>query len=142
MTYFLISFLALIISLKAFAQNLTFEEYWIQVKNNNPLLKESESKIKVIENSPSILIPAPEISVSQMNEKVPFSSSGKMQRTFEISQSIPYFSKFSKASELRDSNFQKSISERSLLEKKLKQEAFEVFLSYTKNIELKKNSFK
>lgn len=117
---------------------LNFEEFWQQVKASNPSIKEKDALIKSIEKNPSLEIPAPEVSVSQMNENVPFFSSGKMQRTFEISQSIPFITKFSKASEVKQANIQKSNEENFLFQKELKLESYQVFLTYAKNQELKK----
>lgn len=119
-------------------QGLNFEEFWQQVKATNPSIKEKYAVIKSIEKNPALEIPAPEVSVSQMNENVPFSSTGKMLRTFELSQNIPFITKFSKASEIKKTNIQKSNGENLLFQKDLKLESYQAFLTYAKNQELKK----
>lgn len=118
--------------------SLNFEELWQEVKVANPSIKEKDAFIKSIEKNPSLEIPAPGVSISQMNKDVPFSSAGKMQRTYEFSQSIPFITKFSKANEIKKTNIQKSNEENFLFQKELKLESYQAFLSYAKNQELKK----
>jgi hypothetical protein len=118
--------------------SLNFNEYWKEVKESNPTIKEQKAISRSIEKNPSLEIPAPEVSISQMNEELPFSSKAKMQRTLELSQNIPFLSKFSKANEIKNANIQKSNEKELLLEKTLKEEAYRAFLMYAKNQEIKK----
>jgi hypothetical protein len=118
--------------------SLNFNKYWKEVKESNPTIKEQKAIIRSIEKNPSLEIPAPEVSISQMNEELPFSSKAKMQRTLELSQSIPFPSKFSRANDIKNSNINKSNEEEALLEKTLKEEAYRAFLTYAKNQEIKK----
>jgi outer membrane protein TolC len=119
-------------------QTLKFEDFWQQVKQAHPALKEKDALSAPISSTPALEIPAPEISISQMNENTPFSSTGKMQRTVELSQTIPFPTKFSKATEIKKTNILKSNNETKILEKEIRVEAFEAYLNYAKNTELKK----
>ena len=87
--------------------SLSFNDYWMQVRESNLTIKDQKSLIKYHEKNPALEIPAPELSISQMNESLPFSSKAKMIRTLELSQSIPFLSKFSNARDIKVSNIKK-----------------------------------
>lgn len=134
----LLSFLGIFYSVNSQA-GLSFDDYWARVVAQNPTIAQQKAVTRSLEKNPSLEIPAPEISVSEMNENVPFGSSmGKMQRTVELAQSIPFVTKFSKANQIKKSSVSRSNQEGLLLQKSLKEEAFRTFLMYAKNQEMKK----
>jgi hypothetical protein len=45
--------------------SLNFNEYWKEVKESNPTIKEQKAISRSIEKNPSLEIPAPEVSISQ-----------------------------------------------------------------------------
>jgi cobalt-zinc-cadmium efflux system outer membrane protein len=136
LTILLTILLGLSTSLKADTV-LSFVDYWKEVQESNPTIQEQIAIIKSNERLPSLEIPSPEVSISQMNAEVPFSSRAKMKRTLELSQKIPFPSKFSNAKDVKNTNIKKSYEAESLWEKTLKEEAYQAFLTYEKNQEIK-----
>lgn len=112
---------------------LTANELFSRIRTQNPMVKEEEEKLKAAKSSVATYWAAPELAISEMNPNTPFADSMmKMQRTIEISQMFPNPVKISADNKIKDNTVKVQNEQVELAIKKVRKEAFNIFLSIYK----------
>ncbi len=134
--FLLILFLPYLLSSVADAgpenKGASWEAFWSEVKTKNPALQGKKAEVEAVRSEIVLSLPPPTIAFGSMGMNSPFS--GVMERTFEVSQRIPFPTKFAKASSVKSRRVDYAQSAEVLGTQQVMTDAAMTFVSLDENL--------
>lgn len=110
----------------------SWEGFWSEVKTNNPALQGKKFAVEAARSETVLPLPHPMVAFGSMGMNSPFS--GVMERTLEVSQRIPFPTKFAKASSVKRGRVAYSESAEALGIQEVMTDAASAFISLDENL--------
>jgi len=118
------------------AEEATWESFWSDVRAKNPSLQGKKAETEVARSEIVLPLPPPTIAVGSMGERSPFS--GVMERNYEVSQRVPFPTKFLSASKVKAHRIGYAESAEMVESQRIQSDAANVFVSLDENIKAQK----
>ncbi len=115
------------------AKNVTWTEFWDILEKQSPKLRALRAKEESVSSRVALEVPAPMIGIGSMGRTSPLSE--PMERTYEVTQRVPFPTKFLNAGSVKQAQIDVTQSENALDIQKLKKEATDLFVSLATNLQ-------
>jgi len=124
--------LAPLVTLAEDSAGTTWKAFWVTVTEQNPKTRVLKAKTEAARSEIVQELPAPMIGLGSMGMNGP--TSGVMERTFEVSQKIPFPTKFFKASGVKDARVAVASSDENTELQRIEIEASDFFIGLYQNL--------
>ncbi len=114
----------------------TWEEFWRKVESSNPSLQAEKAGVEASRSEVALALPAPMVAIGSMGMTSP--TSGVMERSYEVTQTIPFPTKFFKAGTLKDRRIQAAAASETLAIQRVAWGAAEAFASLDESLQAQK----
>lgn len=129
----LVAALNVISALAVEPSQINWTDFWVQVEKQSPKIQALRSSVEATRSELSLELPAPMIGVSSLGERGPVS--GTMERSYEISQRVPFPGKFIRAGSVKQSRVDVVRSEAALDVQRFKRESADLFVALSRNLQ-------
>lgn len=124
--------LAPIITMAEESRRTTWKAFWANASEQNLKIRALKAKTEAVRSEIVQGLPAPMIGLSSMGMNGP--TSGLMEKTFEVSQKIPFPTKFLKAGAVKDARVAVASSDEKIELQKIEIEASDLFIGLYQNL--------
>lgn len=111
---------------------MTWKAFWVKVSEQNPKIRALRAKTEATRSEIVQELPAPMVGFSTMGESGP--TSNPMERDLEVTQKIPFPTKFVKGSAVKDARVAVSTSEENIELQRIEIEASILFIDLDQNL--------
>jgi hypothetical protein len=118
------------------AGSVTWQTYLAELKSRNPSLKAQTASVEAAKSDVALFVPSTFVGFGSMGERSPVS--GVMERSFEITQKIPFPTKFAKASQVKSLRIDYAESMEVVANQEVYSEAIKSFISLDENLKTQK----
>lgn len=118
------------------AESVTWQAYLAELRSKNSSLKAQTASVEAAKSDVALFVPSTFVGFGSMGERSPVS--GVMERSFEITQKIPFPTKFAKASQVKSLRIDYAESMEAVANQEIYSEAIKSFIGLDENLKTQK----